>query len=86
MLNFLEHVYKGINSGVISASPFIDITKPFDTVDHDILLNKIWLDGIRELKLHRFRSYLINRYQTIRISVHESEEGEIKCGVSQGPV
>ena len=37
---------------------FVDLSKAFDTVDHDILLKKIDMDGIKAKNLKWFHSYL----------------------------
>ena len=59
---------------------FIDLEKAFDTVDHQILLQKLYHYGIRGLAHNWFQSYLFNRWQLVFISGSFS----IKCGVPQG--
>ena len=64
---------------------FVDLSKAFDTVVYDILLQK--LDryfGIRGLPLKLIRSYLTNRYQYTKIIDSKSSKLNITCGAPQG--
>ncbi|CAB4012325.1 RNA-directed DNA polymerase from mobile element jockey-like, partial [Paramuricea clavata] len=59
----------------------IDLKKAFDTVDHQILLNKLELYGIKGQALTLLKSYLTNRNQKCQIQNSFSSERLIKCGV-----
>ena len=43
----------------------IDLQKVFDTIDHNILLNKLDHYGIRGITLDLFKSYISDRFQCI---------------------
>ena len=60
---------------------FLDFAKAFDTVNHEILLNKLQYYGINGMSLSWFRSYLSNRAQFTEVNDTLSEIGYIKCGV-----
>ena len=45
---------------------FIDLSKAFDTVDQNILLEKLSMYGVKENNLKLFYSYLSNRKQYIK--------------------
>ena len=60
--------------------------KAFDTVDHNILLDKIFNYGIRGIALEWFKSYLSNRHQVVKYNNYESEPRKILRGVPQGPL
>ena len=47
-----------LDKGMFSTGVFIDLKKAFDTVDHDILLDKSYHYGIRGIILDWFSSYL----------------------------
>ena len=65
---------------------FVDLTKAFDTVDHDILLEKMNNYGIRGHANNFFRSFLTNRKQFSCINGIDSSLLNINCGVPQGSV
>ena len=64
----------------------IDLKKAFDTVDHQILLRKLELYGIKGQALTLLKSYLTNRKQKCQIKNSFSSERLIKCGVPQGSI
>ncbi|CAL4075314.1 unnamed protein product, partial [Meganyctiphanes norvegica] len=65
---------------------FIDLSKAFDTVDHQILIGKLEHYGIRRTALELFESYLNNRKQYVHIDNCKSKTRSISCGVPQGSV
>jgi hypothetical protein len=64
----------------------IDLRKAFDTVDHQVLLRKLELYGIKGQALPFLESYLSNRNQKFQIQGSVSSEKLIKCGVPQGSI
>ena len=63
---------------------FLDIKKAFDTVDHKILIDKLYFYGIVEQELDFFRSYLTDRVQCCSVNGVSSGFRSITCGVPQG--
>lgn len=63
---------------------FLDIKKAFDTVDHEILLQKLEKIGIRGKANDIIRNYLASRSQHVSIADKQSANSEIKRGVPQG--
>ena len=89
-----EHAISTILSNINNASSnnkssyciFLDFAKAFDTVNHDILIEKLKFYGMNKLTLDLFTSYLTNRKQQVDINGTPSKMGKIKHGVPQGSI
>ena len=69
-----DRIQKAIEDKQYSCGIFLDLSKAFDTVDHQILLHKLEAYGIRGIVNDRFKSYLHNRRQFTTIGRMRSEE------------
>ena len=68
-----------------SSCLFLDLSKAFNTVDHNILLRKMSHPfGIRGLANKFFESYLSNCFQYVRINNSRSKKAKIIYGIPQG--
>ena len=56
--DLISHVLKNQEQNRYTAALFLDLSKAFDTLNHDLLLKKLELYGIRGVALNWFRSYL----------------------------
>jgi len=65
---------------------YFDLRKAFDTVDHKILLQKLYGYGIPGIVHEWFRNCLLNRKQFVSINNIDSDLDHINCGVPQGSV
>ena len=86
ILRFLNYVYPSLDSDLNVLSVFCDFAKAFDSVNHEILLGKLYHYGVRGFCLEWFKSFLTGRSQHVAVA------GEISCdlpvtnGVPQGSV
>ena len=81
-----NNIASDIDRGHLAAGVFIDLSKVFDTLDHQILFSKLEHYGVRGVALQWIRSYLSNRKKFVQIKDTRSEFYEIKCGVPQGSI
>ena len=81
-----DNITKAMDEGKYMISIFLDLSKAFDTVKHQILLNKLEHYGIRGLCLKWFESYLHGRTQIVRFGDHRSNKISLTTGVDQGPI
>ena len=77
-----EHLNKGNKIGAI----FMDLSKAFDTLDHNLLLAKLEAYGFDLNSLNFIKDYLTNRLQRCKTGSSFSNWGRIKTGVPQGSI
>ena len=86
ILSITDKIQGAIEEGSYSCGIFLDLSKAFDTVNHDILIQKLDNYGIRGQAKTWFISYLKDRRQFVSIGSTKSEILHVSCGVPQGSV
>ena len=86
LINITEKIRSALDQNNVACGIFVDLQKAFDTVNHDILLDKLNYYGFRGIINTWFRSYLHERKQSVCINGFESEIKSIHHGVPQGSV
>lgn len=84
LLSFIDKVAHAIDDVSHIIGVFLDFSKAFDTINHDILIYKLRHYGIRGKALNWFQDYLTNRKQFVSIKGRDSRQKLITCGVPQG--
>ena len=77
LLSLIDRLTDAIEDGEYVICVFLDFSKAFDTVDHGILLDKLFHYGIRGCAYNRFASYLSNRKQFVSYNGVQSEKQTI---------
>ncbi len=73
--------------GCISLLELLDLSAAFDTIDHNILLNRIQnFVGISGSAIAWFKSYLSDRHQFVAVNEEVSYRSQVQYGVPQGSV
>jgi len=81
-----DKISLALDSNKSFAGVALEFRKAFDTVDHLILVRKLYRYGVRGAPLKWFENYLLNRHQFVQISNSKSNQQLIKCGVPQGSI
>ena len=73
------------NNNKFTCSVFLDLSKAFDIINHDISIKKFNVYfGLRGKIIFIIKSYLSNRIQCTEIKNFSSDLTTLKCGVPQG--
>ena len=85
MLQLVNQITDAFSQGKYTLGIFVDFSKAlaFDTVNHDILLEKLKACAIQSENLKWFRSYLSNRKQFISYNDSKTEIKIVKCDIPQ---
>ena len=83
LISLIETIKKYLDDGEIVCGVFIDSQKAFDTVNHEILLEKLKHYGIRSKQNDWFRSFLTNKKQYVSMEGFFSQTKIVKFSVPQ---
>ncbi len=86
IIELVEEITNSLDNHEATVGVFIDLKKAFDTVDHSILIEKLYHYGIRGTANKWICSYLMNRYQYVTINGTDSDYMNVLCGVPQGSI
>ena len=64
----------------------VDLQKVFDTIDHQILINKMKYVGFSKNVIAWFKTYFSERKFKININTSYSSPSNLICGVPQGSI
>ena len=82
----VEKIVDASNNNETTAGVFLDLSKAFDTIKHDILLDKMAHYGFRGTVLKWFKNYLTSRKQFVDYNNHTSATKLINSGMPQGSI
>ena len=81
-----DDILKSLDSHKYVILVLLDLSSAFDSVDHDILMNKLYKIGVRGRAYNWVKSYLSSRTQAVEIGEAISKTVHLHCGVPQGSV
>ena len=85
-LEVIDRLLNQLNKHKIPINLSIDLARAFDSLNHDILLDKLAYYGVQKKAKDLLESYLSNRKQVVKIGKIVSKIKPISMGVPQGSV
>ena len=86
LLDHYDNILKLLEMGLNVDTIYLDFSKAFDKVDHNVIMDKLRLMGISGKIYDWITSFLSLRYQTVIVNGFSSEPSHVKSGVPQGSV
>ena len=86
LVNMVDSWLNAMDNGKMIGVVLVDFKKAFDLVDHQILLNKLEIYGIKDDTLSWFSTYVTSRKQQVSINNCKSDFRQISYGVPQGSI
>ena len=86
IFDVLKHLHENWNENNFSGCTFIDFSRAFDSIDHNILASKLQLYGFDENSLKFMESYMSNRVQKTVVNGHTSTPAQVTYGTAQGSI
>jgi hypothetical protein len=86
LIDVVDGIYEQLDQRSNVCGMYLDVQKAFDSVSHDILLDKMFMYGVRGVVHNWFKSYLLRRQQYVFVNNVCSDVRSIKYGVPQGSV
>ena len=86
LLAMIEKWKKCLDGRGFAGAILMDLSKAFDTINHELLIAKLEAYGFGEDALEIVQSYLSERWQRTKVNTSFSTWRELLCGVPQGSV
>ena len=86
VLHYVDDCVTALDKRPYTVTVFLDFSKAFDTVNHDIMLRKLDRLGFRGNTNDYFRSYLCDRRMCVSVNGCDSETKTMNIGLPQGSV
>jgi len=79
LIKVIDSIYRHLDNHEKTIGGYLDLQKAFNTVNHDILIYKLSIYGIRGTVLSWFKNYSTNRKQFIVLAYAKSDILDITC-------
>ncbi len=86
LVKITNDLHLASHQGCISLLVLLELSAAFNTIDHDILIDRLQNNTGKGQALRWFRSYLSDRYHLVYLNGESSQLSPVKYGVPQGSV
>ena len=86
LIALLETLRISLDNKGFGGAILMDLSKAFNTLNHDLLIAKLYAYGFSKTALRLIRSYLTNRWQRTKINSSYSLWIELLLGAPQGSI
>ncbi len=86
MVKVVNDLLMAADSGLLTILLLLDLSVAFDTISHQVLLDRLFSIGITGVPLSWFRSYLSGHTQFVQLKNFKSYISSVTTGVPQGSV
>ena len=86
LVMMLEKWKRALDKREYISALFMDLSKAFDTINHDLLIAKLKAYGFSKEALKLIKSYLKNRKETVQVNNNFSLERDGIAGVRKGSI
>ena len=84
LANYIDSIIKNLNNNQVTVSVFMDLSKAFDVLNHNILKCKLEHYGFRNNFLQFIMSFIENREYFVSANGHILQTKTVNIGVAQG--
>ena len=86
LIKIVDELLFNLDRNKVSGLVLVDYAKAFDMVDHELLLKKLEVYGVKNQELNWCQSYLSDRKQVVCLDGNKSSEAFMRHGVPQGSI
>ena len=86
LLPLIEKWKKTLNGKGYTGAVLMDLSKAFDTINHELLTTNLYANGFSKVVLKLIFSYMLDRWQRSKINKRFSSWSALLQEVSQGSV
>ena len=86
LTHFTDNILLNVDSGRLTGAVFLDLSKAFDTFDHNLLLHKLESVGLLDDTVNWFQSYLTNRKQRTSVGDTLSVATPVTVALPRGSI
>ena len=81
-----DKILRGFDKGLMTDMILIDLQEAFDIIDHDILLQKLYVIGFSKHTVNWFQSYPFNISFLVKLGNNFPQPVFVSCEVAQGSI